>query len=79
MPYYSTKNELILYILKPMDLLAIRVGGTNVGVASRSRQTRGGRLVACDGLRGLGRSGSGGGSGDNNGQSEDADGEFHNW
>ena len=35
--------------------------------------------MALYGLRGLGHNSGGGGSGGDKGQSEDANGEFHNW
>jgi len=61
-------------------LLAIRaagVRGANVRSASRGWQSRGGRLVAGHDWRGLGCNGCGSGAGDDNGQDEDADCEFH--
>jgi hypothetical protein len=75
MSYYSTKKTIDS---GANSLLAIRawVGGANVRVARRARQTRGGRLVACDRSPGLGR-GGGGGSGGDNYNCKDADGEIH--
>lgn len=60
-------------------LLPCGVGAAHAWSASRNRQTGGRRLVARELVAGGRRNGNGSGAGDDNGQNENAEGEFHNW
>jgi hypothetical protein len=55
------------------------VGAAHAWSASGNRQTRSGRLVAHELVAGGRGDRNGGGAGDDNGQDENAEGEFHTW
>ena len=61
----------------PLPAVLTNLTGTAIWTAGGNRVRRGGGLVAGQDLRGGGREGGSGGTGDNDGQGENANGELH--